>query len=268
MLEVRDMTVAVPNGKALLRAVSFSLEPGRILGLTGPSGAGKTTLLKGILGMLDAPCLSQGEVKVNGRELGGLSPRGRREICGTGLGFIPQNPMTAFDSRLTIGKQMVETFRVRLKLSKAGAAAWAGEMLREVNLKDTLRIMNSYPAQISGGMLQRVAMALLIGLKPDYILADEPTSALDEVNRDIILELLGQQRNSAGILMISHDVGAMGRLCDEVMVLEKGSVLERGTMGRLLAAPRGEWTRAFAAACRAPDRSLWKWRDWHGGNCG
>ena len=159
-----------------------------------------------------------------------------------------------------MGPQMTETFRIRLKVPHDEACMLAEEKLRAVNLIDTTRILGSYPAQLSGGMLQRVSVAILLGLKPKYILADEPTSAIDENNRGILIDLLQQQSKEAGILLVSHDVYVLQILCETVLVMENGSISEKGTMDKLLSSPKNIWTRQFAAAHRKLDRSGWAWR--------
>lgn len=261
MLEVNQVVVTASNKKPLLRDISFSLAPGQIIGLTGQSGAGKTTLIKSVMGILDRTCrMESGTIAVDGMNLNTLPPSKRRHLCGTTLGFVPQNPMTAFDSRIKLGRQMTETFRLHFSLSPQQAEGLAKEQLQAVNLTDTERVLNSYPTQLSGGMLQRVAMAILIGLCPRYILADEPTSALDEANRLLVLDLLREQGKQAGVLMISHDVPALQSLCENVLVMESGTITETGTMDMLLEYPQQEWTKQFAAANHKPQKGEWEWR--------
>ncbi len=262
MLEVKKLSVEAKKHTKLLTDVSFSLNQGEAVGLTGQSGAGKTTLIKALMGILGRTCVIRaGEIKVDELNLNKLSPSRRRDLCGTTLGYIPQNPMTAFDRRIKIGKQMTETFRIRLQLSQKEAEGLRAEKLNAVNLTDTIRVMESYPGQLSGGMLQRVSMAILLGLRPKYILADEPTSALDEDNRALLLNLLMQQVKETGILMISHDVFALDTLCGRVLVMEQGRITERGTMDQLLSKPEREWTKEFSAANTKQDRRQWEWRE-------
>ena len=154
MLEVKHLTVRSKEGRLLVRDVSFTLTPGEPLGLTGASGSGKTTIIKAVMGILPYGCaIEEGEILLDGQSLEGLSARKRREYCGTVLGFIPQSPMTAFDPHMRIGAQMVQTFRLRLNLSKDKAQALAREQLLAVNLEDAERILNAFPSQLSGGML-------------------------------------------------------------------------------------------------------------------
>ena len=172
MLEVQNLSVTARNGAQLLKQISFQIEAGEAVGLTGQSGAGKTTLLKALLGILSGGCqVSGGTIQVDGQSLWALSPRKRRELCGTTLGFIPQNPMTAFDPRLKLGRQMEETLRLRAGVSGKAALERAETLLTDLGLSQPRRVLDSYPAQLSGGMLQRAAAALLLVLHPRYILA-------------------------------------------------------------------------------------------------
>ena len=259
MLEVKHLTVRSKEGRPLVRDVSFTLTPGEPLGLTGASGSGKTTIIKAVMGILPYGCaIEEGEILLDGQSLEGLSPRKRREYCGTVLGFIPQSPMTAFDPHMRIGAQMVQTFRLRLNLSKDKALA--REQLLAVNMEDVERILNAFPSQLSGGMLQRVSMACLGRLAPRYILADEPTSALDEENRNHLLTLLQETYRSAGILFVSHDVLALKMLCRETMILEQGAMIERQNTEALFAHPQQAWTQAFVHAAETRKGGDWSWK--------
>ena len=198
---------------------------------------------------------------MDGQSLWTLPPRKRRELCGTTLGFIPQNPMTAFDPRLKMGRQMEETLRLRTGVFGKEAVERAETLLAELGLSQSRRVLDSYPAQLSGGMLQRAAAALLLALHPRYILADEPTSALDAENRTLLLELLEKQRETAGILFISHDVAALRTLCGTVHVMEHGMLTEQGTIQELLEHPKQAWTKEYAAANHPVSREGWTWTD-------
>ena len=253
MLEVQNLSVTARNGAQLLKQISFQIETGEAVGLTGQSGAGKTTLLKALLGILSGGCqVSGGTIQVDGQSLWALSPRKRRELCGTTLGFIPQNPMTAFDPRLKLGRQMEETLRLRTGASGKTALELSETLLADLGLSQPRRVLDSYPAQLSGGMLQRAAAALLLALHPRYILAE---------NRTLLLELLEQQRESAGILFISHDVAALRTLCGTVYVMEHGMLTEQGTMQELLGHPKQAWTKEYAAANHPMSREGWTWTD-------
>ncbi len=260
MLEVNQLSVKEKSGRFLLNQVSVEIPSEGIVGLTGHSGSGKTTLLRSIFGMLHRDChINDGKIFVDDTDLLCLSPREHRGLCGKKIGFIPQNPMTAFDSRLKIGNQIQETFQRRLQLNRSDATVLAKEKLDLVNLKDTQRVLNAYPGELSGGMLQRVAAAILLGMTPDYILADEPTAALDEENRNLLLDVLQTQMQDKGILFVSHDVDALQRLCNNVYVLGDGKVIEQGDMERLLTKPQTDWMKQFARLSRQERRGEWEW---------
>lgn len=261
MLKIENICVQTPDSE-ILKGFSLELPPKTVVGLTGRSGAGKTTLLRAILGFLNYDCrLTSGRLELDGEDITKMGGRQRRALCGTTIGYIPQSPMTAFDPRMRIGSQMEETLRIRLKLSRAGARERAQEVLKLVNLTDAPRILEAAPSQLSGGMLQRIAMALLLAMKPKYILADEPTSALDIENRNLLLELLKEQCSDAGILLISHDVEAMEQLCENVAVLDDGRVVEQGTMRELLEHPKEPWTRAYAESYHKRGKEGWTWKE-------
>lgn len=262
MLEIRQLTVTGPAGGLLLNDITLAVKPGRITGLTGHSGSGKTTLLRSILGMLHQDCrVKNGDIFLDDINLLTLSCKEHRELCGKTIGFIPQVPMTAFDNRMKIGLQMLETFRLRLKLNRADAAELAKEKLAAVNLTDTERVMNAHPSELSGGMLQRVAAALILGMAPDYLLADEPTAALDEENRDLFLQIMKEQLSDKGILFVSHDVNVLQDICTDVIVIGGGRILERGTMIQIISNPVSSWSKHFAHLAGKARQGVWTWTD-------
>lgn len=260
MLEIKNLTVQAKNDVPILRDVSLSLNTGACVGLTGASGSGKTTLIKSIMGMyggdLEVP---RGEILLDGDNLLVHPLKERRKLCGKVIGFIPQNPMTAFFPHVKVGRQITETLQMHTGLDKKQAQSLATDVLRQVNLPDTKRVMNSYPGELSGGMLQRIAMALILGTRPQYVLADEPTSALDEANRDLLLELLMSYQNSAAILFISHDVEAMKALCPVSHVMEHGKIIETQATVELFLHPQQPWTKRFAEAACHREEVDWKW---------
>lgn len=260
MLEIRNLTVQTKSSVPLLNNVSLSIDTGTCIGLTGASGSGKTTLIKAIMGMcggdLEVP---EGEILLDKDNLLKHSGKERRMLCGKVIGFIPQNPMTAFFPHAKIGRQVTETLRIHTGADKKQAEILSAGVLSQVNLADTRRVMNAYPRELSGGMLQRITMALILGTKPRYVLADEPTSALDEVNRDLLLELMKAYQKNAGILFISHDTEAMKRLCPVTHVMEHGRIIETQTTGELFLHPRQPWTKRFAEAACHREEVEWKW---------
>lgn len=263
MLEIKNLTVLRKNGAPILQDVSLCIDRGDCACLTGASGSGKTTLLKAVMGMQDHDLkISKGEILLDGGNLLNRSPKERRMLCGKVLGFIPQNPMTAFFPHAKIGRQMTETLQMHTGLNKRQAGALALDVLRQVNLTDGRRVMNACPGELSGGMLQRIAMALILGVRPPYVLADEPTSALDEANRNLLLELLKEYQEHAAILFISHDTGAMKRLCPVTHVMEHGRIIETQATGELFIHPQQPWTKRFAAAACQREEVNWQWTAW------
>ena len=261
MLEVKNLTIK-SGTQTLLQDISFSLSPCKCLGLTGASGSGKTTLIKAIMGILPKGCaITAGNIFLDGVELNKLSPKRHRSFCGSVMGFIPQSPMTAFDPYQKIGTQMEETFQICLNLPKEKAKKLSLEQLEKVDLKDSNRIMNAYPGQLSGGMLQRIAMACLAGMNPHYILADEPTSALDEENRNHLLKMLRNQYNSAGILFITHDTTALSSLCTEIMILDNKTIVERQNTNDIFHHPQQAWTKHFVSTLHIQEGDEWDWKD-------
>lgn len=262
MLEVKNLSVYTTNGKRLLEDINLTARPGLCTGITGPSGSGKTTLLKAILDVTgETVSTTHGEILLEGTDLLRKSASERRKLCGTELGFIPQNPMTAFNLYVPVGAQMLETFQKRLGLGKVAAKQLSIQMLKSVNLPDTDRIYRACPKQLSGGMLQRVTMAILMGLNPRYILADEPTSALDEKNKqEFLIEQLDQLKKSSAILFVSHDDDAIKQICDEVLILQNGKVAEKDSTDMIFYNPKNEWTREFAAASSEQNEGVWTWK--------
>jgi len=260
MLKIEQLSVREKSGRYLLKDIFMEISAGQVIGLTGHSGSGKTTLLRSVFGMLHRTChIYGGKILLDDIDLSHLSRRSHRKLCGKRLGFIPQNPMTAFDSRVRIGRQMQETFEKRMNLEKREAYVLAKEKMQLVNLKDTTRILEAYPGELSGGMLQRVAVAILLGMSPDYILADEPTAALDEENRDLLLSIMQKEMNQKGILFVSHDVDALKTLCHKVYVLGEGKIIEHGKMETLLSEPKTDWMRQFSSLSCKESRGNWEW---------
>ena len=223
----------------------------KILIFSAPSGSGKTTIIKAVMGILPYGCtIEEGEILLDGQSLERLSARKRREYCGTVLGFIPQSPMTAFDPHMKIGAQMMQTFRIRLNLSKDKALTLAREQLLAVNLEDVERSLNAFPSQLSGGMLQRVMIAAAIVARPRLLLADEPTTALDVTIQAQILALLKRLNQEMGmsILFISHNLHVVRKLCTRVAVMEKGRIVETGPVDQIFFHPQVPYTRRLIAA--------------------
>lgn len=261
MIKLDHLTVTAKD-KVLLHDITMEIKKGAAVGLTGQSGSGKSTILKSIMGILSGSCkIRQGNIWLEDWVLNELTGKKRRQLAGTTIGFIPQNPMTAFDSRIKIGRQLEETFCVRLGISKAEANRLADEVMLNLNLEDTERIKQCFPSELSGGMLQRIAVSILLALKPEYVLADEPTSALDEENTQILLRELLKLKSSTGILLVSHDITALRQLCSYLYVMEDSRLIEEDAVDKVLDSPEQAWTKLFVSAYQEPDDGGWLWKE-------
>ncbi|MBG9585569.1 ABC transporter ATP-binding protein [Cytobacillus firmus] len=249
ILNVRDLHVQVrtPEGlSTLVQNINFEMEKGKILGLVGESGSGKTITSMSILQLLDKKRMNiEGSITLHGRELNGLKNKEMRKIRGKDIAFIMQNPMNAFTPVFTIGHQFVETIRTHSELNKKQAKELAIDTMLSVNLPNPDKLLKSYPCQLSGGMLQRVMIAMAACLNPSVIIADEPTTALDLHNQLLVLRLLDKVRSRYGtsILLISHDLGVISEMADDVIVMQYGRIVERASVFDLFDHPEHEYTK-------------------------
>ena len=256
LLELRDLHVAIGHQR-ILRGVSLSVEPGRVLGLVGESGAGKTMVSRVILGILPRNArIESGSVSFGGRDITHLDEHARRQLLGKEIALVPQNPMTALNPVARIEPQIVDVLRLHLQLSRAMARQRALELLHAVHLRDPERVLRQYPHELSGGMRQRVLIAIAFACKPRLIIADEPTTALDvTVQRQILLLLKELQHTSGtGILFITHALGVVSKVCDSVAVIHGGRILETGSVQQVFMQPRHAYTQALMAATPRYDR--------------
>jgi len=254
VLQVKNLQVQVKtkNGAStLVKDINFDLKRGEILGLVGESGCGKTVTSMSILQLLNRKSTSiEGSILLQGRELNGLGEKDMREIRGKDIAFIMQNPMSAFTPVFTIGHQFIETIRSHTKWNKKQATELAIEAMHHVNLPDPVKLLKCYPFQFSGGMLQRVMIAMAACLHPAVIIADEPTTALDVNNQKNVLYHLDKIRAEYGtaILLISHDLGVIAEMADHVAVMKKGRIIEKADVFQLFDEPRHEYTRKLLNA--------------------
>ncbi|WP_025719547.1 ABC transporter ATP-binding protein [Paenibacillus polymyxa] len=249
VLEVSGLQVKLKTDAgavSLLEPTHFELKKGQVLGLVGESGSGKTVTCKALLQLLDRQTMDVGgSVRLNGRELNGMAAEEMRRIRGKEIAFIMQNPMSAFTPVYTIGAQFMETVRTHTGLTKRQARDLAITALENMNLPDPAKLMKRYSFQLSGGMLQRVMIAISMCLRPAVVIADEPTTALDVVNQLQVLRELDRLRTEydTSILLISHDLGVISQLADEVAVMQQGRIVEQAEVHQLFDHPQDEYTK-------------------------
>ncbi|WP_036692280.1 ABC transporter ATP-binding protein [Paenibacillus tyrfis] len=254
ILDVNGLSVHIQTDYGLVHAVqevSFQVGPGKVMGIVGESGCGKSMTCMAVLGLLPAAAaITQGSVRLRGKELTDLKESDFRRIRGKELSLVLQNPMTAFNPVLTVGKQFAETLRTHQNLSRKQADQLAVDCLKQVGLLEAEKILGQYPFELSGGMLQRIMVALSVSMKPALLIADEPTTALDSVNRRKVMEMfrrIKEEENTA-ILLVSHDLSFIGELADEVMVMKQGRIVEKAAATELMTCPQHEYTKLLLDA--------------------
>ncbi|MFD0678669.1 MULTISPECIES: ABC transporter ATP-binding protein [unclassified Paenibacillus] len=261
VLQVSGLNVNVKTDQGLLpllHNIHFDLVEGQVLGLVGESGCGKTVTCNSLLQLMDQHTIVEGSIQLNGRELNGLDQKQMRQVRGKEIGFIMQNPMNAFTPVYTIGNQFMETIRAHSTLNKKEAYELAAVSLERVNLPNPYEILKLYPYQLSGGMLQRVMIAMCMSMKPSVVIADEPTTALDVVNQLQVLRQLELLRSECGttILLISHDLSVIAEMADEVIVMQYGKIVEQANVFQLFDHPEDAYTKKLLnARLRLPDPS-------------
>jgi peptide/nickel transport system ATP-binding protein len=261
VLQVDDLSCGFQTDDGYQRVVdrvSFAVEAGATLGLVGESGCGKTVSALAVMGLLPRPAgvLESGKVLLNGHDLAALDSRELRQFRGRQIGMIFQEPMTALNPVHTIGRQVLETLRIyEPRADKAAHLKRATELLEQVGIPAPAQRLKDYPHQLSGGMRQRVMIAIAIAGRPKVLIADEPTTALDVTVQAQILELLRslQRENGMAMLFITHDLGVVAELCDDVLVMYAGRVAEHAPVKDLFDAPRHPYTRGLIASVPRPD---------------
>ena len=248
VLEVRDLTVRFRNGKrltSLVEGVSFTVRRGGCLGILGESGSGKSMSCKAVLGLLDDNFQVEGSALFEGRQLLGEHPEVLRRLRGGRIGVVLQNPMSCFDPLYRIGEQMAETLAEHTRLSRNGIREKSLELLELMRIRSPEDVLRKYPHQLSGGMLQRVMIGLALSLRPALIIADEPTTAIDSISQYSIMQefLRIKQAGETALIFISHDLGVLSLIADEVMVMHGGTAVESGPAARIFAEAQDDYTR-------------------------
>lgn len=253
MLTVKDLTITLKEGeRPLVFDVTFSVREQSSLIILGQSGSGKTLVCKTLTGILNRQeFFCAGEVFFAGRELLSLSAREQREIYGVEIALIPQNPMTALDPSVRVGKQMTETLYIHAGLKGAQAREKVSQALREAGLERTEEVMRSYPYMLSGGMLQRVLIAMALMMGANLIVADEPTTALDAEHRNATVDALIRLRErGVAVLLVTHDFAVASRMGGDLVVMKDGRIVEHGRVDEVLSAPKHAYTQALIEASR------------------
>jgi peptide/nickel transport system ATP-binding protein len=254
LLEVKGLSLDIETRRGRLNAVSevsFTVHKGEVLGLVGESGAGKSLTASAVMGLLDAPLRrSAGELRLKGRELSRLTEPEWRQVRGREVGAIFQDPLGALNPLFTVGHQLEQTLRAHLTLTGAEARRRACELLDDVGISAAAQRMGHYPHQFSGGMRQRVVIALALACGPELLIADEPTTALDVSTQAQILALIRRLtlERGMGMLLITHDLGVVAEICDRVAVMYAGRIVESGPVREVLLRPAHPYSQGLMQA--------------------
>lgn len=258
LLEVEKLSVRLPtaNGPVtVVDGISFAIEESQVFGIAGESGSGKTMSALALLGLLPARSEVEGRIVYRGRDLVGIGERQLQAVRGREIAMIFQDPMTSLHPMLTIGRALCEHLRHHLGLSKKDAQGRAVELLNEVRIPDPEGCLHAYPHQFSGGMRQRIAIAVALICGPSLVIADEPTTALDVTVQAGILALIDRLRkeNGLSVMLITHDLGVMSSIADAVSVMYAGRIVESGLTAELMQGPRHPYTEGLLGALPHPE---------------
>ena len=258
LLSVRGLRIRLPTASGLVTVVDgidYDVEMGEVVGIAGESGSGKTISVLALLDLLPAGAVVEGSAQFEGHDLLRLGRRTMRDIRGQMIGMVFQDPMTSLHPMLTIGRQLTEHMRFHLGISAGAARSRAVELLDDVRIPDAVGALGAYPHQFSGGMRQRIAIAIALACGPRILIADEPTTALDVTVQAGILRLLdGLRRQSRlSVVMITHDLGVMSSIADWLTVMYAGRIVESGPTPSILGAPRHPYTAGLLAALPHPE---------------
>ena len=266
LLEVNNLHTSffTPAGEVrAVNGVSFNLERGKVLGIVGESGSGKSVTAYSIMQILASTGrIVDGSIKLDGQELVNAGEKVMKTVRGNKISIIFQDPMTSLNPTYTIGHQLVESITLHTNRNKKQAWDRAVEMLRLVNINEPEKRMKQYPYEHSGGMRQRIMIAMALACEPDILIADEPTTALDVTIQAQILDLMKDLQKELGmaIIMITHDLGVVAQLCDEVIVMYAGSICEQGTADEIFYNPKHEYTKGLMRSIPTADTAGTKLR--------
>ncbi len=259
LLSVRNLRVRFAGDAGIVTAVdgvSFDLRHDEVLGIVGESGSGKSATVMGVIGLLDPSATTEGEVRFGERDLLALSPRELRRVRGGEIAMVFQDPMTSLNPVYRVGWQVAEQLREHMGMRQAEAQDRAVELLRSVSLPDPEQRVHDFPHQLSGGMRQRVMIALALSCNPSVLIADEPTTALDVTIQAQILDLIRRLRTDhrSSVVLITHDMGVIAEMTDRVIVMYGGKVVEQGTTSTLFRDPLHPYTWGLLGSIPRLDR--------------
>ena len=258
ILKVKDLSVSNKDVE-ILKNISFQIKKGEILGIVGESGCGKSTLIRALIQMMNkSEKITNGEILFNEKNLLLLDNKQIRKLRGNNLAVIFQNPGATLNPIRKIGKQFVQTMQSHMNINKNEALEKAANMLEKVNLKDSKCILNSYPFELSGGMKQRVTIALAMILEPEILIADEPTSALDvTVQAQVVKEMMSLRDNfQTSIIIVTHSMSVISQMVDKVAVMYSGNIVEYGDKEDILRNPKHPYTKALIDAVPKMDGTM------------
>jgi oligopeptide/dipeptide ABC transporter ATP-binding protein len=258
LLEVEGLRIRLPTTRGLVTVVDgvdYAVEEGEVFGVAGESGSGKTMSMLSLLGLLPDGAVVDGRVWFGGHDLLRMPRRRMREVAGRDLAMVFQDPLTSLHPMLSVGRQLTEHVQRHLGVGKRDAERQAMSALEEVRIPDPASALRAFPHQFSGGMRQRIAIAIALACRPKLLIADEPTTALDVTVQAGILRLLDRLRreNDLSVILITHDLGVMSAIADRVSIFYAGRVVEAGSREEVLRTPRHPYTRALLDALPHPE---------------
>jgi oligopeptide/dipeptide ABC transporter ATP-binding protein len=258
LLQVEGLRVRLPTASGLatvVDGVDYAVEPQHVFGVAGESGSGKTMSMLALMGLLPGGALVEGRALFGGRDLLGLRRAALRRVCGREIAMVFQDPLTSLHPMLSIGRQLTEHVRLHLGAGRREARAQAFGLLEQVRIPDAAAALEAFPHQFSGGMRQRIAIAIALACRPKLLIADEPTTALDVTVQAGILRLLDRLRRESGltVILITHDLGVLSSIADRVSIFYAGRVVEAGATADVIQRPRHPYTKGLLAALPHPE---------------
>ncbi|MFR3730598.1 ABC transporter ATP-binding protein [Lacrimispora sp.] len=256
VLKVTDLKVEYRTKKnvtPIVHGIDFEVMPGQCLGILGESGSGKSMSLKGVMGLLGSDFTVKGQAIFQGENLIGKSKEQLRRIRGKKIGMILQNPMTCFDPLYRIDEQLAETYREHMNLRKAEILERSLKVLESMRINNPAEVLKKYPHQLSGGMLQRIMIGLAMSMEPELLIADEPTTAIDAITQyEIMKEFVRIKKEyRTAMIFISHDLGVISAISDQVLVMNQGYAADRGTFAQIYENPQDAYTRLLVGKKKA-----------------